>query len=79
MLTKEFINPQRGQHPAAMGFTNTVTYTHGGVKTIVISASGWLRGRQGWRNFRRTGGHSASEHHPRTSGGRGECRGSDKN
>ena len=31
MLEKEFINP----HP--MGFTSTVTYSIGGVKTIVIS------------------------------------------
>tara|TARA_R110002072_G_scaffold31735_17_gene97670 strand:- start:2689 stop:3078 length:390 start_codon:yes stop_codon:yes gene_type:complete len=31
MLEKEFINP----HP--MGFTNTVAYTAGGVKTIIIS------------------------------------------
>ena len=31
MLEKEFINP----HP--MGFTNTVTYSAGGVKTIIVS------------------------------------------
>ena len=42
MLTKEFINPH------AMGFTNTVTYTHGGVKTIVISGQvGYADGKVG--------------------------------
>ena len=42
MLTKEFINPH------AMGFTNTVTYTHGGVKTIVISGQvGFADGKVG--------------------------------
>ena len=42
MLTKEFINP----HP--MGFTSTVTYTHGGVKTIVISGQvGYADGKVG--------------------------------
>ena len=42
MLTKEFINP----HP--MGFTNTVTYTHGGVKTILVSGQvGYADGKVG--------------------------------
>ena len=42
MLEKEFINP----HP--MGFTNTVTYTAGGVKTILISGQvGYEDGRVG--------------------------------
>ena len=42
MLTKEFINP----HP--MGFTSTVAYTHGGVKTIVISGQvGYADGKVG--------------------------------
>lgn len=42
MLTKEFINP----HP--MGFTNTVAYTHGGVKTILVSGQvGYADGKVG--------------------------------
>jgi enamine deaminase RidA (YjgF/YER057c/UK114 family) len=42
MLTKEFINP----HP--MGFTSTVAYTHGGVKTILISGQvGYADGKVG--------------------------------
>ena len=42
MLEKEFINP----HP--MGFTNTVTYSAGGVKTILISGQvGYEDGRVG--------------------------------
>jgi enamine deaminase RidA (YjgF/YER057c/UK114 family) len=42
MLEKEFINP----HP--MGFTNTVTYSAGGVKTIVVSGQvGYEDGRVG--------------------------------
>ena len=42
MLTKEFINP----HP--MGFTNTVTYTSGGIKTIIISGQvGYADGKVG--------------------------------
>ena len=42
MLTKEFINP----HP--MGFTSTVAYTHGGVKTILISGQvGYAYGKVG--------------------------------
>ena len=42
MLEKEFINP----HP--MGFTNTVTYTHGGIKTIIVSGQvGYADGKVG--------------------------------
>lgn len=42
MLTKDFINP----HP--MGFTSTVAYTHGGVKTILISGQvGYADGKVG--------------------------------
>ena len=42
MLEKEFINP----HP--MGFTNTVTHSIGGVKTIVISGQvGYADGKVG--------------------------------
>ena len=42
MLAKEFINP----HP--MGFTNTVTYTHGGIKTIIVSGQvGYADGKVG--------------------------------
>ncbi len=42
MLTKEFINP----HP--MGFTNTVTYSAQGIKTIIISGQvGYADGRVG--------------------------------
>jgi enamine deaminase RidA (YjgF/YER057c/UK114 family) len=42
MLKKEFINP----HP--MGFTNTVTYTHGGIKTIIVSGQvGYADGKVG--------------------------------
>ena len=42
MLEKEFINP----HP--MGFTNTVTYTAQGVKTILVSGQvGYEDGRVG--------------------------------
>ena len=42
MLEKEFINP----HP--MGFTNTVTYTHVGIKTIIVSGQvGYADGKVG--------------------------------
>ena len=42
MLEKEFINP----HP--MGFTNTVTYTHGGITTIIVSGQvGYADGKVG--------------------------------
>ena len=42
MLTKEFINPH------AMGFTNTVTYSAQGVKTIFVSGQvGYADGRVG--------------------------------
>ena len=42
MLTKEFINPH------AMGFTNTVTYSAQGVKTIIVSGQvGYADGRVG--------------------------------
>jgi enamine deaminase RidA (YjgF/YER057c/UK114 family) len=42
MLEKEFINP----HP--MGFTNTVTYSAGGVKTIIVSGQvGYEEGQVG--------------------------------
>ena len=42
MREKEFINP----HP--MGFTNTVTYTHGGIKTIIVSGQvGYADGKVG--------------------------------